>query len=197
MKKILSAVCLVLATAPLSATIAYLTTITFEPMTLAGTTMDNLRIYWTTDVDGAGDSSDLLDLSFSIYNEDNLVYVDNAMSGGVGLPIQGTPQINRGISDIEFIFDTTSPSATILKSYDNDSNTLQQYISFGLTYNLYGSPYNGVVAIHQFVDGEFTDGNNADPSYEANTVIVPEPSTYGLVAGVLALGLLSLRRKRT
>lgn len=180
---------------PLSAIISYTTEVTFDQQDLDGTLFDSAQILWSTDTSGTGSSSDLIDLSFYLYNGNSLIYTDDAIINGVAQSIGGA---SRSLGGIEFTFDTNLGPSLIVDFFDNDADTVELGGSSGETYNIF-TYFEGGLRFYteKYLDGVFKGSVILyEVEYSKSTTVVPEPGIYGLVLALLSFSAVYLRRKR-
>ncbi|WP_309383313.1 PEP-CTERM sorting domain-containing protein [Cerasicoccus frondis] len=190
-----SSIGILFACLPLSAITFYMTEVTFDQQDLDGTLFDSAQILWSTDTSGSGSSSDLIDLSFYLYNGDSLIYTDDAISNGVAESIGGA---SRSLDDIEFTFDTNLGASLIVDFFNNDVDTVEFGGSSGETYNIF-THFEGGLRFYteKYLDGVFKGSVILyEVEYSKSTSVVPEPGHYGLVLALLSLSAVYVWRKR-
>ena len=155
-----------------------------------------IELVWTTTVPVGNPVgvADLSDLTFSFYDNSNiLVYTDNTIVGGIVQPIGG---IARPIDDIVF----SATSGVSIQALDNDLDQKQFNVSAsGTTYNMYSSIGGSgpVINLARYLNGAFTSDATFNITGQTTAGAIPEPSSYAALAGLVGLGFVAARRKRS
>jgi hypothetical protein len=187
MRRSLFALFVCIIVSPLWSATTYVSTFDLDNR-LTAIGVDRVVLTWRTEISSdTVTATNLISLSFQLYDASTLIYQDDAIVGGSARPIGG---VDRSLeaNDISFSYTFGSPDGVTV--FDNNvyfvGNT-------GITYNIYTG--DGVIAIDRYTNGVY-DGNDSNSSYEQSTTAIPEPGTYAAVLGVGSLFVAAFRRRK-